>query len=326
MKEKLPKGSGRLPCPHGQRPWSIRKILMGFPLNFYARHELTNATATPLVGDDPERYDSKRVHEHFSRSAPNWKRVYENGPIQGCYHAALLRRKEILLAVLKKHLDGARIRVLDAGTGPGSVAREFALRNHKVTALDLSWEMLRQIEIATDEPQHMSAVNADVRQLPLRDRRFELALCMGVIQYLAEDGPCIDELARVITPHGHLMMSFPNKTKLHHFLDPRSLIRAVWVLLMRTERRRTSSLTGAAAVHSKLYRLKKIQTMMTLHGFRTLDIRAVDFGPLTFFGMQFLPKAISVGLSNALSKISTRAPFRWLMFFTNQWAILFCKE
>jgi 2-polyprenyl-3-methyl-5-hydroxy-6-metoxy-1,4-benzoquinol methylase len=287
---------------------------------------LTNTSRPPLHPNDLERYDSKRVHEHFSRNAQPWKRLYENGAIQGGYHAALVLRKEILLSVLKKYLDAKSITVLDAGSGPGGVSKEFAARGHKVTALDLSSEMLKQIDTPKEGPHRIAAVNADVRHLPFYDRQYELILCLGVIQYLADEDLCLIELSRAIAEKGHLAMSFPNKAKLHHFFDPNTLFGIARRVFRLPAHREVSTLCQPKKVHSKLYRLKKIQTMMAQFGFRIIAIKAVDFGPLTFFGKEFLPLTIAVGLSKCLSKISTVPLFSWLKFFTNQWIILFVKE
>jgi malonyl-CoA O-methyltransferase len=128
----------------------------------------------------------------FDRLAPSWdaaRRPDAFAPLERAL-AALPRTPQ---------------RVLDVGTGTGSAAFAAARRfgEAQVVGIDLSEEMLAQARSSTPSElaERVSFEPADAARLPFEDRSFDLVILANMI-------PFFDELARVVAPGGHLLLSF----------------------------------------------------------------------------------------------------------------------
>lgn len=93
---------------------------------------------------------------------------------------------------------------LDAACGTGRHARHLAEAGHRVIGVDASPEML--------ERAREKAPAADLRlgvleRLPLDDDSVDLAVCALAISHLPDPAPAIAELARVVRPGGHVVIS-----------------------------------------------------------------------------------------------------------------------
>jgi SAM-dependent methyltransferase len=74
--------------------------------------------------------------------------------------------------------------------------------------------------VAQDWPSsvHGSAridVVADLRDLPLEDRTFDLVLCTEVLEHLPDPRPAMAEMRRVLRPGGRLIVTVPFVIELH---------------------------------------------------------------------------------------------------------------
>jgi ubiquinone/menaquinone biosynthesis C-methylase UbiE len=93
-------------------------------------------------------------------------------------------------------------RVLDLGTGTGSVARIVAERfpDADVVGVDISPRMLDEARRKTGSPR-VSYQQADAERLPFEDASFDLVTLGNMI-------PFFDELARIVAPGGHVVFAF----------------------------------------------------------------------------------------------------------------------
>ena len=93
-------------------------------------------------------------------------------------------------------------RVLDLGTGTGSVARLVAERfgDSEVVGVDIAARMLDEARQRT-ESQRVTYQQADAERLPFADGAFDLVTLGNMI-------PFFDELARVVAPAGHVLFAF----------------------------------------------------------------------------------------------------------------------
>jgi SAM-dependent methyltransferase len=99
-------------------------------------------------------------------------------------------------------VDGAE--ALDAACGTGRHARHLVQRGYRVVGTDLTPEMLAKARASVPEAEF---VEADLRDLPLESGRFALVTCGLAVAHLPELGDAVAEMARVLRPGGHAVVS-----------------------------------------------------------------------------------------------------------------------
>ena len=93
---------------------------------------------------------------------------------------------------------------LDAACGTGRHSHYLAQRGHHVVGVDSSAEMLAQARSRVPGVEYRLG---DLERLPVPDAAVDVAVCALALTHLpAVDGP-IAELARVLRPGGHLIIS-----------------------------------------------------------------------------------------------------------------------
>jgi ubiquinone/menaquinone biosynthesis C-methylase UbiE len=118
-------------------------------------------------------------------------------------------------------------RVLDAGAGTGRVARALCADDWRVTALDVSREMLDRL--AYELPSCDTVQCALGTPLPFEDGAFDAVVSMRVLKYVAEMDDAVRELARVLRPGGLAVLEFANGRSLARFGYPGAPIRFVTI-------------------------------------------------------------------------------------------------
>lgn len=93
---------------------------------------------------------------------------------------------------------------LDAACGTGRHAAHLASAGHNVVGVDATPEML---EKAREKAPEARFETGDLAALPLPDASMDLAVCSFALTHLADPAPAIGELARVVRPGGHIVIS-----------------------------------------------------------------------------------------------------------------------
>lgn len=164
------------------------------------------------------------VRRYFDREVADYLEAYEDRHAGDVRHDAFAERRDLVLAMTP---PSAR-RVLDIGAGPGVFTPQLLERGAACAVVDLSYEMVavarRQLG-GTPGPkgpglqpkgpglQHVQRawfIVGDIDRLPLATASFDAALCVGVLQYLPSLDFAFAELARVVAPGGHVILTFPN--------------------------------------------------------------------------------------------------------------------
>jgi len=94
---------------------------------------------------------------------------------------------------------------LDAGCGGGRWAFAVQRRGARVVAVDLG----RSIEVAersTRDTGRVACVQADVRDLPVRQGGFDVAYSLGVLHHVGPTEHAVQGLARAVRPGGVLLI------------------------------------------------------------------------------------------------------------------------
>ena len=93
---------------------------------------------------------------------------------------------------------------LDAACGTGRHAAHLASSGHRVVGVDATPEML---ERAREKVPAARFETGDLAALPLPDGAVDLAVCSFALTHCADLGPPVSELARVVRPGGHVVIS-----------------------------------------------------------------------------------------------------------------------
>jgi ubiquinone/menaquinone biosynthesis C-methylase UbiE len=138
------------------------------------------------------RYFRPLTRKQFDLLAPTWHAM-RSGDALAAYEAALTA------------LPSPPRRALDLGTGTGlgafAIARRFP--STEIVGADLSERMIAEARRQTPQEfrERISFEVADASKLPYRDADFDLVALVNMI-------PFFEELARVLQPGGHVLVSF----------------------------------------------------------------------------------------------------------------------
>lgn len=118
-------------------------------------------------------------------------------------------RTYVLHRHLLEHLPAPPASVLDVGGGAGHQSFPLATAGYEVTLLDPSSAMLdkarRRLErLPGDVRQRVTLLQADGEnaEAAVRGRRFSAVLCHGVLGYLEQPEPMVDQLCRCVDEGG----------------------------------------------------------------------------------------------------------------------------
>ena len=132
--------------------------------------------------------------------------------------AQLSKRKglaAIELAAIRQELGGSkRLRILDAGYGPGWHGIELALDSHQLAMTDLSPEMLEKTRDPTAAANFQGRVvirRDDIRNLPLETASLDAVVSCGtVISDCGDADAALGEFSRLLKANGLAMFSVRN--------------------------------------------------------------------------------------------------------------------
>jgi ubiquinone/menaquinone biosynthesis C-methylase UbiE len=155
------------------------------------------AVAEPLASHPDQ------VRQLFDAKAPTWSAKYSPD-------GRLTSRLARFAAALEGHVQPAA-RVLDLGCGTGELALAAAAAGMRVTACDISAEMLRR------------AANRDLRgavewvqlepgwrKLPFGHAEFDALVAASVLEYVERPSAVLAECARVLRPGGVMACTVPD--------------------------------------------------------------------------------------------------------------------
>ena len=102
--------------------------------------------------------------------------------------------------------------ILDIGAGTGRVSVPLAKAGAKVTALDVSEEMLRQVQGKSKKGKVViETVVGDAESLPFEDNSFDMVVAGFLIVHLKDPTRFLDEAYRVLKDGGVLLVTNINQ-------------------------------------------------------------------------------------------------------------------
>jgi ubiquinone/menaquinone biosynthesis C-methylase UbiE len=138
----------------------------------------------------------KDVQQQFGKNAAS----YVSSPIHK-------DGKDLLKMVEMEGINGQEV-LLDIATGGGHTANAFAPLVKKVTAVDLTIEMLAAAEnfIIGNGHQNVEFVQGDAEQLPFTDESFDIVTCRIAPHHFPNVDLFIKEVYRVLKPGGQFLL------------------------------------------------------------------------------------------------------------------------
>jgi len=97
-------------------------------------------------------------------------------------------------------------RVLDAGTGTGTLALGIAPHVREIVGVDLVPELLSEARRLAKGRENVSFVEADVLAMPFEPESFDLAASSRTLHHVARPELLVSELARVTRPGGGVLL------------------------------------------------------------------------------------------------------------------------
>ncbi|MEP7022790.1 MAG: class I SAM-dependent methyltransferase [Actinomycetota bacterium] len=213
---------------------------------------------------------AEQVQELFDGKAATWSDKY-------AADGALAGRRAQLRTALRQYVQ-APADVLDFGCASGGLTRAMAATGLRVTACDISAQMLRQAA-AQSPPGEVDWVRLgpDWQVLPFAAGSFDAVVAFSVLEYVADPGMVLAECARVLRPGGVLLCTVPDLTSPVRWLEWLAATAGRWRVAGR------SPVAGAAArrwprLGSYLTYLQVSRQRRTVRRWRTLATQA-GLGP-----------------------------------------------
>jgi ubiquinone/menaquinone biosynthesis C-methylase UbiE len=138
----------------------------------------------------------KDVQQQFGKNAAS----YVSSPIH--------KDGKDLLKMIEMAVINGQEELLDIATGGGHTANAFAPLVKKVTAVDLTEEMLAAAEsfIIENGHQNVEFVQGDAEQLPFTDESFDIVTCRIAPHHFPNVDFFIKEVYRVLKPGGQFLL------------------------------------------------------------------------------------------------------------------------
>lgn len=260
----------------------------------------------------PRSMDDVRRRFSHADAADRWNSLYATATERLEDENFRLRRDIAASRILS--IVTAESKVLDLGCGTAPLLSELRRRGVKVLGLDYSADMLdharaRLCSLGLDDA---GLEQGDCRATPYPGASFDVVACLGVISYLENYDPVLDEIERLLKPGGTVLISFRN---CHNplFSDPlalgKRLLRTLLIPLLGPRPEPVFEI-GRFLDH------REVCEKMDRRGFRCVEFFGIGFGPFRLAGRTLFNERLSIRISRWLTRgfaaLSLHRPLPWL--------------
>ena len=248
--------------------------------------------------------DQEDVDAHFTTNAAYWRDVYNAATVDGAIYRE--RQSRALRWIDDLELP-AGSRVLEVGCGAGSLSSQLADRRFVVRAIDSSEGMVEVArQLAGDTyGERLTVAVGDVHRLADPDDTYDLCVALGVLPWISDPGLAVRQMARVVRPGGHVLVTVDNRGRLSHatdpWLNPKLSRPRAWI---RSHLRRRPSM--AAPVSNQLHSIRELDQLLRNAGLRARRSATVGFGPFSLRGRPVLSERRGLRMNSALQRWSDR--------------------
>jgi excisionase family DNA binding protein len=138
------------------------------------------------------------AREFFNDVAPQWEQLRSN------YYDESICEKLIGLDILKEGMV-----VADLGAGDGYISREISRLVKKVTAIDISGEMLKELRKKSREAgiKNIETVESNGMDVPFPDSSFDVVCASMYLHHIEEPIVAVKEMYRILRPGGKVFLA-----------------------------------------------------------------------------------------------------------------------
>jgi 2-polyprenyl-3-methyl-5-hydroxy-6-metoxy-1,4-benzoquinol methylase len=247
------------------------------------------------------------VDAYFASGATYWRDVYALAGTQAeIFRDRLAGALEWIEAVAAPR--GSR--ALEVGCGAGFLATAMARRGYRVEAIDTSQAMVdvaRQTAALAGVDGALHIDTGDANALDFPDASFDLVLAIALLPWLRRAEPAIAEMARVVKPGGHVILTADNQARLNTMLDPR------YNLALAPLRERLKAVLVRLRLHHRspfpsptFHRRRFIDETLAAAGLVKVRSRTIGFGPFSLLGRMVVPEPVGTWLHHRLQGMADR--------------------
>lgn len=183
-----------------------------------------------------------------------------------------------MLARRPRSIRAGRLLDIGSGAGVGAALLAGAVDVRHVTCVDISLGALASV---TERGFAGVVASAEGCVLPFRDDAFDIVVLDEVIEHLVDTDSVLDEVGRVLSADGLLLLSTPN---LAAWFNRLALFAGLQPAFSEVSFRGVYGRPGAGIVgHLRLFTRRALRAFVADHGFVVEQIRGVPFPELPGF-------------------------------------------
>ncbi len=161
--------------------------------------------------------DKTIIKDHFSDTAFVWRdKIYKQRTQQGIfeYFDKQYRFDYVVNMIPQSRKDQSR--ALDVGCGAGQLLPVLVKKGYHTHAIDVSQQMIDLAKLVCEQKNIIVDFQlGDCESLTFQDNFFDLYVTMGVIEYMDNDAPMLNEIKRVLRPGGIAIVTMRNVNSIH---------------------------------------------------------------------------------------------------------------
>ena len=148
----------------------------------------------------------EQVNDLFTQTVDDWARYYDDPAPATLTAQNFVSRRRFAIQLIEARLPKGS-KILDVGCGTGHLAAELARRGYDTWGTDLSAGMVEYARTNYNQDRYQVG---DIEKIPFPDNFFDGIVCLGVVEYLANDDAALSEMHRVLRPGGFAVITTPS--------------------------------------------------------------------------------------------------------------------
>lgn len=153
-----------------------------------------------LSTGDSQAYSSSDAdaREFFNEVAPSWEEIRKS------YYDESIKNKIFEMGILKKDMTA-----VDLGAGDGYITRSIAESVAKVVAVDISHEMLKELQERAVKSglKNIDTLECDGQDVPVQDSTFDIAFANMYLHHFEQPETAVKEMSRIVKKHGVVFLA-----------------------------------------------------------------------------------------------------------------------